>query len=120
MTDRMRGEITITGGTFTGSAVGVGEVRVTNAGPSTTTIGDLQGLLTAERARLVGAAPTPEAGEKVSSAVEALEDELASSEPDGETVRGTWKRIQKLIDGGASVAGSVAKISEAVGTIFGP
>lgn len=111
--------IEITGGTFTGSAVGNRDVRVTHVhGAREVAIGDLRATLAAERAGIVGLGADQEQRSRLSSGVEQVEDELRTEQPDGDVVRGGWKRVLRVLDGAAAASGSVGRISQAIAALF--
>jgi hypothetical protein len=112
--------MTITGGTFTRSAVGVENVHVHNAGGEQhLTVDDLRAALAAGRADILDAARDDMARKALASRVDALSEELEADEPDGEIVRGGWKSVRKLLETGAQAAETITKITDMVGALFG-
>ncbi|GAA1862519.1 hypothetical protein GCM10009836_48520 [Pseudonocardia ailaonensis] len=113
------GRITISGGTFAGSAIGIGKVTVNNGDVQQVTVDDLRSALAGGRQKLLDAAPDETSRARVATAVEELQEELEVPEPDGDVVRGGWKRVLRLLDGGAKAAESIATITELVSSLFG-
>lgn len=111
--------ISITGGTFAGSAIGNEHVQVTNtSGVEQVTIEVLRSSLAVAREEIVGLAADPTQRSRLRAQIAQVEEELRVDEPDGDVVRGGWKRVMRMLDGGAQAAESVAKIWQAISSLF--
>jgi hypothetical protein len=111
--------ISITGGTFTGSAIGNEQVQVTNTGGvEQVTVEDLRSSLAEAREEIIGLAEDPDQRSRLRVQVAQVEEELRADEPDGDVVRGGWKRVMRVLDGGAQASESVAKIWQAISSLF--
>jgi hypothetical protein len=113
-------KITVSGGTFTGTAVGIGHIAVHNSGSvSQVTVGDLREALAAHRDELVALAGDDAGRRRVAGRIEQVVEELDAPEPDGDVVRGGWKSVVRALDVGARAAESIAKITDLVTALFG-
>jgi hypothetical protein len=111
--------ISITGGTFTGSAIGNEDVRVTNAqGAEQMTVGALRSTLAAAREEIIALGEDEQQRAGVRSGIEQVEEELSTEHPDGDVVRGGWKRVMRVLEGGAQASESVAKTWQAISSLF--
>jgi hypothetical protein len=115
-----RNEIRVSGGTFTGSAVGIGQTAVHNSGTvAQVTLGDLLEALAARRDEIVALGRDDADRRRVAGRIEQVVEELDASEPDADVVRGGWKSVLKALDVGARAAESVSTITDLVSSLFG-
>jgi hypothetical protein len=113
-------QITVSGGTFTNSAIGIGRIEQHNtAGTQQVTVSDLRTALREHADEIVALGRDDAERESLRAKVSDLESETAEAEPDGDIVRGTWKSVLKVLEGAAAAATSVGTITDLVGTLFG-
>jgi uncharacterized protein YfaP (DUF2135 family) len=113
-------KITVTGGTFTGSALSNEHAEVHITGPvSPVTVGDLREALQAYRDDIVALGHDDAARARVAGRIEQVAEELETTEPDADVVRGGWKSILKTLDASARAAESLTKVTELVTALFG-
>ncbi len=116
--------MTVTGGTFIGSAVGqgnkvsdntitVGEVQ------TSASVDDLRKAIAAARDELVRAAEDPEAQAVVRYGIRTIEGELAKEQPQGAEVRSRWNLVSEILSPLAAVSGIVAQITDSIVKVFG-
>lgn len=113
-------KITVSGGTFTGSAVSTEHAEVHNAGPvSSITVDDLRDALRAYRDEIVALGRDDVERTRVDGRIEQVLEELEAPEPDSDVVRGGWKSVLRALDAGAGAAESLTKVTDLVTTLFG-
>ena len=113
-------KITVSGGTFTGSAVGIGHVTLQNSGTSSQiTVDDLRQALRSHHDEIVALARDDVERARVAGRIEQVAEELDAAEPEADVVRGGWKSVLKALDVGARAADSVAKITDLVTGLVG-
>lgn len=110
--------ITVTGGTFTGSAVGIGRTEVHNAGA--VSVGDLREALRAHHDEIVALGRDDAGRRRVAGHIEQVVEELEAPEPDKDVVRGGWKSVLKVLGTGAAAAEGLTKVTDLVTALFGP
>ena len=112
--------ITVSGGNFSGSAVGIGDVRVHNIGGThQVTPYDLRSALAASRAEIVALGRDDAECRTLANQIDQVTQELTAAEPDGDIVRGGWKSALKILDSGGAAADSISKITDLVSSLFG-
>jgi hypothetical protein len=116
--------MTVTGGTFIGSAVGQGN----KASHNTITVGgvqkqvsldDLRSAIAAARDELVRAAEGSDAQTEVRYEIHKIEQELAEEKPQGLIVRSRWEQVVKVLGPLAAASASIAQITELIMKVFG-
>jgi hypothetical protein len=111
--------VTISGGTFTGSAIGNENVQVTSVhGAEEVTVGGLRATLADARAEIVALGEDARQRARLRSGIDQVEEELRTEQPDGDVVRGSWKRVLRLLDAAGQASESVARIGQAITSLF--
>lgn len=113
-----RSKITITGGNFTQSAVGIGSIHQHNDARQATA-GDLRSALADGREEIVALGRDDAEQARLAHGVDQIQEELSAPKPDADIVRGGWKSVLKVLDAGAAATASIVKISELIGSLFG-
>lgn len=120
MTESGRSRISISGGTFHQSAVGIGSVRQNNvSGSGGASTEDLRSLLTELRGHIVALGRDEQDRDAIARRVDQMKNELSEAEPEADIVRGGWKSVLKVLDAGARASESISKITDLVGALFG-
>jgi hypothetical protein len=115
-----RNSISITGGTFQGSAIGIGHTHQHGAtigavaGPA-----DLRELLTGHAAEIIAAGRSGDDRAAIQHEIGAMERELGRAEPNGPVVKSRWQAVLESLDGVVKASGSLAQVTELVNRIFG-
>ena len=113
-----RNTIRISGGTFQGSAVGIGHVEQPGyaAGPS---VAALRAALAAVAPALVESAGSEDDRADIRHEIRKIDQELAVPEPDAAAVRSRWKSVLAVLGEALAAGEQVARITELVRTLFG-
>ena len=112
-------KITVSGGTFTGSAVSNEHAEVHTGTVSQVTVGDLRAALRDHRDQIVALGRDDDERRRVAGRIEQVVEELEAPEPDADVVRGGWKSVLKVLDVGARTAESITQITDLVTALFG-
>ena len=112
-------KVTVTGGTFTGSAIGNGRVEVHNGPVSQVTVGDLREALRAHHDEIVALGRDESERRRVAGRIEQVVEELEAPAPDADVVRGGWKSVLKVLGAGAAAAEGLTKVTDLVTALFG-
>jgi hypothetical protein len=112
--------INITGGTFQGSAIGIGHVEQHGAAfGSDERIADLRTMIAAARDDIIADGANDEERADLRHEVRKIERELAAEKPDGSAVQTRWKSVLAVLDGALAAGSKIAGITELVHQVFG-
>jgi hypothetical protein len=115
-----RRTVKITGGTFQGSAVGIGHVEQHGATfRPDRSLDDLRRLLDETREQILDSGADDEKRARIAHELREIDEELADDEPDGLAVRTRWNSVLKVLDGALAAGTKIAGITELVHKIFG-
>ncbi|MGH3870592.1 MAG: hypothetical protein ACRDSR_03590 [Pseudonocardiaceae bacterium] len=115
--------MSITGGTFIGSAVGQANTISHNTiavgvVASQASLDDLRAAIAAVRDDLIAAAADPAGQADVCYEVGKIEEELAGAEPEGAVVRSRWAQVGKMLGPLAAASGHIAQITNLITKVF--
>jgi hypothetical protein len=112
--------VNITGGTFQGSAIGIGHVEQHGAtfGPDAR-LADLRAMVTDASDDIVAAGADDEERSDLRHELRKIERELATENPDGSAVRARWNSVLAVLDGALAAGSKIAGITELVHQLFG-
>lgn len=117
--------VNISGGTFSGSVVGAGEIHVgsVGGGDNPPTLAQLRDHLTAVRHLLIEAGATEEARAALAYELREILATLHEPRPDPAPVRTRWTAVQKLLGGiataGTAVGTATKQITDLIAAVFG-
>jgi len=110
--------IHISGGSFQGSAVGIGHVEQHGYAPGSS-VADLRAALAAAAPELVSLGETEEDQAGIRHEIRKIDQELDADEPDGAAVHTRWKSVLAVLGGATAAGEQVVKITELMRTLFG-
>ncbi|SHN76880.1 hypothetical protein SAMN05660350_02453 [Geodermatophilus obscurus] len=113
-----RNSIEISGGSFQGSAIGIGHVEhhgVVAQG----SVADLRTALAASAPELIGHGRNEEDEAEIRHEIRKIDQELAAPEPDGAAVKTRWKSVLSALGDAATASEQIARITDLVTELFG-
>jgi len=117
---RDRRSIKITGGTFQGSAIGIGRTEQHGAAfRASATVEDLRTALAAGSAEIVALGRDEDERNDLRHELRKIEKELQGDEPEGAAVRTRWKSVLAALEGVRTAGTAVVGITELVRQLFG-
>lgn len=112
--------ISITGGSFQSSAIGIGQVHQRN-----TTIGaessasELRALLADHAVELAALGRTADDRDEIQHEIRAIDRELEQEDPSGPVVRSRWQAVLDALDGVLRAGGKLSEITDLMHKVFG-
>ena len=119
-----RATMTVTGGTFIGSALGQSNkvsrntIAVGSVQPRAP-LEDLRKAIATAREKLIGLAGSPETQADVRYEIRKVEEELAADEPERAVVRSRWEQIAKALGPLATTSANIMQITDLITKVFG-
>jgi hypothetical protein len=111
--------ISITGGTFQGSAIGIGHTHQHGAtigavaGPA-----DLRALLAERAPEIVELGPADDRS-GIRHEIDAIDRELGRDEPSGPVVKSRWETVLSVLDSAVKAGSRLSEITDLVHKVFG-
>ncbi len=112
--------INISGGSFQGSAIGIGHVEQHGSAIDTGAgLAELRALLARKSDEIVALGRDDDERAELSHELRKIEKEIATPEPDAAAVRTRWKSVLALLEGVLTAGTKIAGITELIQKIFG-